>query len=251
MVCHCLLIENPGLVLVETGVGAPASSRPKWLARSFCRVTNPTRDLAETTVAQIAALGYDREDVRHIVLTAWIWITPVADRLPRRERAPLRPRATRPGSRRCVGPNGCATSASSSPTARILVLPRYRRVVVRFRRGPRDGRPGLRDPAHSTGWAYPRPRRVAVDTGEGWLLNAGDSYFFHGELGAVAPHCPPGLALIESLVQTERRARLDSQQPLRELVTDHGPQIAVFSAHDAVEFRRCVQRTSGALDPSS
>lgn len=85
---------------------------------------------------------------------------------------------------------------------------------------------------------------VAVDTGDGWLLNAGDSYFFHGELDAEAPHCPPGLAVFQSLMQAERRARLDNQRRLRELVAAHGSEITVFSAHDPVEFRALARRHS-------
>ncbi|WP_274918587.1 hypothetical protein [Streptomyces sp. WZ-12] len=98
---------------------------------------------------------------------------------------------------------------------------------------------------------------VAVDTGRGWLLHAGDAYFHPGELDPVRPHCPPALALFESKVQTEKQARLHNQQRSRELAHEHGEhggrgehgghgthrdrirdQFRIFSAHSAVEYRR-------------
>jgi glyoxylase-like metal-dependent hydrolase (beta-lactamase superfamily II) len=85
---------------------------------------------------------------------------------------------------------------------------------------------------------------VAVDTGDGWLLNAGDAYFHHGELDA-DPHCPRGIGAFEAVVQTERRARLDNQERLRTLVRDHGSEVTVFSAHDSTEYHRLEATTSG------
>ncbi|GAA2116890.1 hypothetical protein GCM10009780_75630 [Actinomadura alba] len=77
---------------------------------------------------------------------------------------------------------------------------------------------------------------MAVDTGAGWLLHAGDSYFHHDELDSARPHCPPGLAMFQTLVQADRRARRGNQRRLLDLVRDHGDQVTVFSAHCAAEL---------------
>jgi glyoxylase-like metal-dependent hydrolase (beta-lactamase superfamily II) len=79
---------------------------------------------------------------------------------------------------------------------------------------------------------------VAIHTLDGWVLHAGDAYFFPGEVHAAHPHCPPGLAMFEAMVQTERRSRLENQERLRELARDHGAKVTVFSAHSAIEMRR-------------
>jgi glyoxylase-like metal-dependent hydrolase (beta-lactamase superfamily II) len=254
MVCHCLLLEMPtGLVLVETGVGSPASSRPdEWLGRAFCRLTKPTADLAESAVAQVAALGYRPEDVRHVVLT----------HLDLDHAGGLVdfPDAT-------VHVYETELRALEYPKDRAERL-RYRPVQFahgpRFRSYPVGGQPWFGFDAvreldglgpeillvplagHTRGHAG-----VAVDTGDGWLLNAGDAYFFHSQLDVTAPHQPPGIALFESLVQTERRPRLDNQRRLRELVAEHGSSVTVFCAHDVVEFHRLERPASDVSDETA
>ena len=71
MVCHCLLIETPeALVLVDTGLGTDDVQNPKArLGSPFVALTRPRLSMSETAIAQIEALGYAAEDVRHIVPT--------------------------------------------------------------------------------------------------------------------------------------------------------------------------------------
>ena len=78
---------------------------------------------------------------------------------------------------------------------------------------------------------------VAVDTGDGWLLNAGDSFFFHGQIDA-SPRCPAGLKWFEGHMETVKGARLDNHRRLRQLVQEHGDEVTVFAAHDETEFLR-------------
>ncbi|WP_028923540.1 MBL fold metallo-hydrolase [Pseudonocardia acaciae] len=244
MVCHCLLLEtDDGLVLVETGVGTPASTRPnEWLGKAFRLLTNPVIEYAESAVEQVSGLGFAPEDVRHVVLTHLDLdhaggLVDFPDAVVHVYETELR--------------------AMREPRDRSERL-RYRRAQFAhrpmFRPYPADGElwfgfEAVREldglgpeilivplAGHTRGHAG-----VAVDTGDGWLLNAGDSYFFHGQLDADAPHCPPGLALFESLVQTERRSRLDNQERLRELVGGHGSEVTVFCAHDPVEFHRLAE----------
>ena len=66
----CLLIEtNQGLVLVDTGVGLDDVAHRPAIVRLFQLVTIAPLDPAETAVRQVARLGYDPQDIAHIVLT--------------------------------------------------------------------------------------------------------------------------------------------------------------------------------------
>src|SRR5215831_21106815 len=73
LACHVLLVETPasGLVLVDTGLGtadyAGISSRLGWgFAYGYAR---PAIDPGLAAIRQVAALGFDPRDVRHIVQT--------------------------------------------------------------------------------------------------------------------------------------------------------------------------------------
>ncbi|WP_330252441.1 MBL fold metallo-hydrolase [Nocardia sp. NBC_00565] len=240
MICHCLLIElDSGLVLVETGVGEQAVRRPvEWLGRRFIRLTSPVLDLAQTAAHQVEALGYRREDVRDILLT----------HLDLDHAGGL---ADFPHARVHVYAEELrALEGAHSAEERL----RYKE--PQFRHGPRwesyadtgeswFGFDAVRElsglpptilliplAGHTRGHAG-----IAVDTGNGWLLSAGDAYFHPGVLDPVRPHQPLGLSLFEKSVQTLRGPRLDNQQRLRELIRDHGDEVTVFSAHNAAELR--------------
>lgn len=240
LVCHCLLVESDaGLVLVDTGIGTRAVADPRrWLGRRFARLVNPVTDPAETAVRQIERLGFDPADVRHIVLT----------HLDLDHAGGLVdfPAAT-------VHVYHRELQALQAP-ADAAERGRYRR--VQFAHNPRwhsypdaggswFGFDAVRELAgmpaeillvplagHTRGHAG-----VAVDTGNGWLMHAGDAYFHPGEIDPAGPHCPPGLAVFESLMQTDKSARLHNQQRLRELSRDHGEQVTIVSAHNAAELR--------------
>jgi glyoxylase-like metal-dependent hydrolase (beta-lactamase superfamily II) len=77
---------------------------------------------------------------------------------------------------------------------------------------------------------------VAVKDERGWLLHAGDAYFFHGEVDPVRPHSTPGLSLFQRFVAMDDAVRLKNQARLRELVRDHVGTVRVFSAHDPTEL---------------
>lgn len=245
LVCHCLLIDaGNGLVLVDTGTGSPSVDRADdWLGRSFVRRVGLRTSSEETALAQVRRLGYAAEDVRHIVVThldldhagglidfPWATIHVYAEELraaqsprPAGERARYRAVqfAHRPRWRahsglgeRWFGFDAVRDLEGASPE--ILLIPLT---------------------GHSRGHAG-----VAVDTGDRWLLHAGDAYFYSGEVDPARPHCPPGQALAEVLVQAERRARLDNQQRLRELARNHGVEVAQFCAHSASDLSRMAGR---------
>lgn len=248
LVCHCLLLEtDSGLVLIETGMGSPAVTHPaEWLGERFVRRNSPVLDERSTAAAQITALGFAVEDVRHIVLThldldhagglvdfpdAVVHVyaeelrafeSPRDDAERHRYRRVQFAHQPKFSSYQDTGEpwfGFAAARALDGLPPEILLIPLA---------------------GHTRGHAG-----VAVDTENGWLLHAGDAYFFHRQVDPVKPYCPPGLAKFEAGVQTERKPRLDNQHRLRELIREHAEEVTVFSSHSAVEFRRLSRRSIG------
>jgi len=66
----CSLIEtDDGLVLVDTGLGLGDYADPSWMTRLFRVITFMPFDPNEAAVNRIRELGYQPEDVKHILLT--------------------------------------------------------------------------------------------------------------------------------------------------------------------------------------
>jgi glyoxylase-like metal-dependent hydrolase (beta-lactamase superfamily II) len=237
MVCHCWLIESDdGLILVDTGVGSRDLLDVRGrLGPMFEHVVRPDTDPETTALAQVRALGFDPADVRHIIPTH---LDP-----DHAGGLPDFPRAT-------VHVFEAEHRAAMHPTT-LPERERYRR--VHFSHGPRwdlrseegedwFGFRGVRAidrfeellliplQGHTRGHCG-----VAVRSDRGWMLHAGDAYFFHGEMHE--PHrCTPGLRLFQRLAAIDNRLRLANQARLRELVREHGSELRVHSAHCPVEF---------------
>jgi glyoxylase-like metal-dependent hydrolase (beta-lactamase superfamily II) len=239
MVCHCWLIESDeGLVLVDTGLGtadleAPRRRLPAWF-RLTCR---PRTERETTALARIEALGFRREDVRHII--------PTHLDLDHAGGLPDFPEAE-------VHVFEAEHRAAMHPATR---QERERYLARHFAHGPRwdlrgeEGEPwfGFRGVraidrneeillvpllGHTRGHCG-----VAVRSEGRWLLHAGDAYFSHAEVGQ-PPSCPPGLVLFQRLAAVDNRERLHNQARLRELVRDHGDEVQVHCAHCPFEFDR-------------
>src|SRR4051812_5450734 len=71
LVCHCLLVESAdGLILVDTGLGAKVLAEPSRRSPpGSLKMMGACLAPRETAVQQIARLGLDPKDVRHILLT--------------------------------------------------------------------------------------------------------------------------------------------------------------------------------------
>ena len=240
VVCAAQLIETQdGLVLVDTGYGVQDVEHPHpRTSRLFHALLNIRFSIQDTALFQLQALGFAAKDVRHIVLTHLDF--------------------------------DHAGGIEDFPQARVHVLAREREAAERQRRGfitRRRYRPAqfdsVRDwrtyatggepwfgfeavraleglppeilmvplPGHTWGHAG-----VAVDTGEGWILNAGDAYFYRGEMDLERPHCSPGLAAYQALMEVDRGKRLANQHRLRELKRQAAGHVRVFCSHDVVEF---------------
>ena len=230
LVCHVLLCEtDDGLVLVDTGFGTQdlaAPARRLGLARFALALAD---DPAETALAQVQALGFTAQDVRHVVLThldldhaggladfpqALVHTTAaehaaaVTD-LALRDSARYRPPQWSHGPRwrTYEGPGeqwqGLSAHGLEGLGAGFALVP---------------------VPGHSRGHAA-----VAVDTGQGWLLHAGDAAF---DRSTVDPSEPRNRALLafEQLVAHDRSQVAANHARLAELQTRD--DVRVITAHD-------------------
>lgn len=243
LVCHCLVIESEaGLILIDTGFGTRDIDHPhQRLSDFFITLNNIQLRPDETAIAQLRLLGFDPADVRHIVLThldfdhaggledfpnAAIHVTArekeVADELKGGVfvgRRRYRPQQWDEVSDWRLYPFGGGERWFGFDAVRDL-----------------DGLPPeiLLIPLAGHTWGH---SGVAIREDDGkWLLHAADAYFYRGEIGSETYECTPGLRAYQKLMEVDRNARLTNQQRLRRLSLDHGDDVRIFCAHDAIEF---------------
>ena len=234
MIAHCLLVEtDAGLVLVDAGLGLDDCADPMGrLGSTFVNVVSPALDPAETAARQVERLGYDRKDVRHIVLThmdvdhaGGLPDFPHSEiHLYRQElQAIENPRGMeRERYRRCHWAHGPKWVPHDVDGETFMGLTAVRAIVEpEVLLVPATG--------HSRGHAA-----VAVRDGDGWLLHCGDAYFHRHEMQE-PPRCSAGLSLFQRVVATDNAARLHNQAQLRRLALDE-PGVRVFCAHDENEL---------------
>jgi glyoxylase-like metal-dependent hydrolase (beta-lactamase superfamily II) len=234
LVAHCLLVErDDGLLLVDTGLGTGDIEHPGRLGRPFRAMVGPVLDPAETALARVTALGFRAEDVTDIAVThldldhaGGLSDFPIArvhvfsDELDAALKPALREKARYVAEQwahgpqwvrhRVAGEEWFGFQAVTALSDDVLLVPLH---------------------GHTRGHCG-----VAVRSADrGWLLHAGDSYFYRGEK-QTPPSCPPGLAFFQNVVQVDGRARRGNQERLRSLQAEHGTEITMFSAHDAAEF---------------
>ncbi len=244
--CHCLLIETPGhgLVLVDTGFGLQdvrhPHDPPARMTRFMRHLINVRLREEETAIRQIERLGFDPGEVRQIVLTHMDF-----DHAGGLEDFP---KAT-------IHVLDREFSAATGPQRGFFARNRYRPAqwdaLDNWRRYSGQGEPwfgfeAVRDleglppeillvplPGHTWGHAG-----VAVQHEAGWMLHAGDAYFYHGEMRHSQRRCTPGLRLYQTLLDTSREDRLANQARLRALSVERADEVRLFCAHDTLEFER-------------
>jgi glyoxylase-like metal-dependent hydrolase (beta-lactamase superfamily II) len=239
MVAHCLLIERAdGLTLVDTGFGT-TDLATRRMGREFIVSMRPSLDVAETAVAQVRALGHDPGDVTDIVLT----------HLDLDHAGGL---GDFPGARVHVFADELA--AARAPRN---FLEKRRYVAAQWSHDPEwvehsvDGEQWLGFDAvrvldedvlliptqgHTRGHCAVAVRRPSG----GWFVHGGDAFFDAREI-ETPPHCAPGLAAFQRMMQM-LPVRKENQQRLRTLHAEHGPAsgsseiVTVFCAHDATQY---------------
>lgn len=237
-VYHCLLVETEqGLVLVDTGFGEQdARDGDHRLGAVFTALTRPDLDVRETAAAQVDRLGYDVDDVRHVVLTHLD--LDHAGGIGDFRRAEVHVHAAE---------HAAAMSPNRAEGAR------YRRHhwehgPARVTHGEAGKRwfdfesvrslPGLPPeillvPLHGHSRGH---TGVAVRKGDGWLLHAGDAFFSHHRIDGSKARTSPLARAFENVVRYRGTDRRHNQQRLRKLVRDRGDLVDVVCSHDAAQF---------------
>ncbi|GAB20353.1 hypothetical protein GOEFS_114_00050 [Gordonia effusa NBRC 100432] len=237
LVSHCLLIEtSDSLVLVDSGFGTDSVRDPATFLGPARLAIAPKLNMRETALHQIEALGYDRRDVRHIVLThldldhaggiadfPWATVHVHGPELRAAQAPGLANRLRYRTQQWRHGPQWQVNELDDGETwfglevagnlaglpPEIVVIPLY---------GHTHGHIG-----------------VAVDTDTGWLLHAGDALLHTGQLcrglhPTTLVYGSPNPRLVLARVQNVRR--------LRELRQDNDDNITIFAAHDRYAFAR-------------
>jgi len=247
LVCHCLLVEtNQGLVLIDTGFGLRDVQSPySRLSPFFIHFNGIQFDRKYTAIAQLEQLGFSARDVRHIVLTHLDF-----DHAGGLEDFP---EAT---------VHVMQTEIEAAQERRgFIASQRYRPdlwdEVKRWKYYSPGGEPwfgfeAVRDleglppeilliplAGHTRGHAG-----IAIQTPEGWLLNAGDAYFYRHEMDSDQYRCTPGMRFYQTMMEVDREARLHNQERLRALSRDRTKGVRLFCSHDAVEFKAFTDQSS-------
>jgi glyoxylase-like metal-dependent hydrolase (beta-lactamase superfamily II) len=245
--CAAQLVEtNQGLVLIDTGYGTEDVRHPHPRLSRFLRtLLNIQFSREETALHQIKAMGFAASDVRHIVLThldfdhaggiedfpkARVHVMEAEREAAERKRQGFiarrryRPaqwdevrdwRTYRAGGERWFGFERVSQLDGLPPE--ILMVPM---------------------PGHTWGHAG-----IAVQSAEGWVLNAGDAYFYRRELDSDRRRCTPGLRFYQNLMEVDRGLRLSNQERLRDLKHGASDQITIFCSHDELELEAMQSRT--------
>lgn len=239
LVCHCLLVETQqGLVLIDTGFGLRDIEAPySRLSPLFIQVNGIQFDRKYTALHQIEQRGFEANDVRHIVLThldfdhaggledfpeATVHIMHSEIEATQDRRGFIASRRYRPKQWDEVK-SWKYYAARGEPWFGFEAVRNLDGLPPEILLIPLVG--------HTRGHAG-----VAIDTPEGWLLHAGDAYFYRQEMGSQERRCTPGLRAYQWIMEVDRKSRIHNQERLHALSIDRSKGVRLFCSHDAVEF---------------
>jgi glyoxylase-like metal-dependent hydrolase (beta-lactamase superfamily II) len=238
MVCHCLLVETErdGLVLIDSGFGTRDLEGKTGLPRLFKALVGPRFDASETALAQVVALGFKPEDVRHVVVThldldhaGGIADFPHAKvHLHQLEHLAATTRPTARERNRYIpahwshGPKWELYAEDGDTWRGLPAVTRLRGLDADIGLLPMHG--------HTRGHSA-----VLVNAGARWKVHAGDAYFHHHTVDGSGKKVPGGLATFEKLVQTDKAQRRASAAALAQLHASYD-DLDLFCAHDPHEY---------------
>ncbi|MBW0019910.1 MAG: MBL fold metallo-hydrolase [Mycobacterium sp.] len=238
-VCHVLLVEtDDGLVLVDSGFETADCSAPARRIGLARHASRPVFQHSETAVHQIERLGFERTDVRHIVITHFDFdhVGGISDfpharvHLTAAEafgaiHSPSRQEKIRYRSQQWAHrPTLVEHSPDGEPWRGFAAAKELADIA--------PGIVFIALPGHTRGHAC-----IAVDAGDRWILHAGDAFYHHGALDAVSP-IPRALTLMENLVAFDRKQVRANHARLAELYARNEPDLLIVCAHDPELYRR-------------
>jgi glyoxylase-like metal-dependent hydrolase (beta-lactamase superfamily II) len=239
LVCHVLLVETDhGLVLVDSGFGSQDCDRPARIGALRRHLIRPAFDHTETAIRQIEDLGFERSDVRHIIVThfdadhiggladfpdAQVHVTSAEAFGAMRSRA-IRDRIRFRRTQWSHGPKIVehdvhGESWRGFAAAKVLgeIGPGF--VLVSL-------------PGHTAGHAC-----VAVDAGHRWVLHAGDAFYHYGTLEG-QPRIPTWTGRLEKMVAYDRKKVIGNHARLAELYRRAEPDLMILCSHDSTLYER-------------
>jgi glyoxylase-like metal-dependent hydrolase (beta-lactamase superfamily II) len=248
LVCHCLLVEtNQGLVLIDTGFGLRDIEAPySRLSPFFINFNRIQLNRKYTAIAQVEQLGFCARDVRHIVLThldfdhaggledfpeATVHVMQAEIEAAQDRRGFIASQRYRPGQWDEVK-RWKYYSTGGEPWFGFEAVRDLEGLPPEILLIPLVG--------HTRGHAG-----IAIDTPEGWLLNAGDAYFYRHEIGSPKQSCTPGMRAYQWMMEVDRKARLHNQKRLHALSLNRSNGVRIFCSHDAVEFKAFANLSDG------
>ena len=238
VVAHCLLIEtDDGLVLVDTGFGTADVRGESGIPGPVKAMLAAELRIEETAIEQVKAMGRDPADVRHIIAT----------HLDVDHAGGL---TDFPAAKVHLHKPELDFAQSSDVRARLRYIKKQLAPGIDWKTHEVEGDtwfgfesvkplPGLGDDialvplgGHSVGHSG-----VAVRTGDGWLLHAGDTFFYRGEIETPA-RSTPGWRTFQNVNGHDRKARLRNQERVQELQREHGQEVRIICSHDPEMFDR-------------
>ncbi|MBA3503393.1 MAG: MBL fold metallo-hydrolase [Myxococcota bacterium] len=238
MVAHCLVVETErdGLVLIDTGFGTRDVEDKTGLSRTFKTLVGPTLSAEEPAIVQLPRLGYDPDDVRHIVVThldldhaGGLGDFPHARvHLHSREHAAAMTRRHFKERERYLrahwrhSPDWEVYTEDGDTWRGLPAITRLRGLDADVGLLPMHG--------HTRGHSA-----VIVRDKDRWLVHAGDAYFHRNSMNGSGAPVPVGFRAFEIATEMSTVQRKASLAALRHLRESHD-DVAMFCAHDPVEY---------------
>ncbi|MFI1732643.1 MBL fold metallo-hydrolase [Streptomyces acidicola] len=246
LVCHVLLVETDnGLVLIDSGLGLKDAADPAGRFGTARFYVRPAFDTTEAAIRQVTALGYDPQDVRHIVLTHFD-----ADHTGGLADFPwARVHLTTTENRAALHPEGAVERGRYLASHRAhdpLIVPHTLKGGEPWRGFPNAkeltditaGIVMISLPGHSRGHAA-----IAVDAGTHWVLHAGDCFYHHGQIDGT-DQVPKSLTTMERVIASDWSKVEGNHRRLTQLCAENPPDLLLVNAHDPTLLYRAQNRST-------